>query len=64
MIELELLCSGRASEPLLSCRNAAEVRVANGSHWQRPICLECALELEARGQVDGFPVAFVELEAR
>lgn len=46
------------------CDNAADVRVANGRHWCRPLCIGCALEFEARAARDGFRVAFVELEAR
>ncbi len=58
MMTLVLLCSARP------CPNAADVRVANGRQWCRPLCFDCAVALEARAEREGFRVAFVELEPR
>lgn len=64
-LELELRCSGLPGAELLACPYPADVRLDAGrTSWRRPLCADCALELEARGAREGFRVAFVELEAR
>ncbi len=66
MIGLTLLCSGAPGrdDGTIKCKNAADVRHANGRHWNRPLCGPCAIELEARLDAEGIRVAFVEIEAR